>query len=317
MPTGTPPLAERHALLGGRYALLERLACGGASEVWRARDAALGRDVAVKLSRPAMGEPASASACGGGAALADEPQALRREALLLSRLRSPHAVLVLDVGSTAAGAPFVVLELLSGCDLYSLVTRQGPLPPPRACHLLAQACDALGEVHRLGLVHGDVTPGNMIATRAGGLDVDFLKLVDFGLAVDGEGKQDEWVRGTPAFMAPEVVLGERAGPRSDVYGLGAVLFWLLTGGLLFEGDVDPLDVLAAQVERSPPPLPAGLSPGLADLVSASLAKAPSARPADASEFLLLLERAGVPPWPRELAARCWAAHGECAPRPAC
>ena len=167
-----------------------------------------------------------------------------REAQATASLRSPHRVELYDFGVTNDGVFYYVMEYLDGLDLDTLVKTHGPIPPDRASYLLRQVCRSLGDAHRNGLIHRDVKPGNIYVCRMG-LDYDFIKVLDFGL-VKREKAGNELTRdltlegvttGTPAYMAPEMVLGkEQVDARTDLYALGAVAYWLLTGQLVFEQD---------------------------------------------------------------------------------
>jgi serine/threonine-protein kinase len=183
------------------------------------------------------------------------------------------------------------MELLDGLDLETLVRRHGPVPPERAIHFLIQACDSLAEAHAVGLIHRDVKPANMIACHWG-LKWDFLKVLDFGLVkatwsmgTDDHLTSDGVITGTPGYMAPEAALGEQAlDSRVDVYGLGCVAYWLLTGERVFEGRT-PVEVLLHHVKT--PPIPPSERAGtkipaaLEALVLSCLAKDPDERPPSA------------------------------------
>jgi serine/threonine-protein kinase len=235
-----------------RYQLVEKLDHGGMGEIWRARHRMLTHPVAVKLIRPELlgaKSPLEAAALVGR---------FQREAEATASLHSPHTVALHDFGVTPDGAFYYVMDLLDGLDLDTLVRRFGPVPPERAIHLLVQACDSLAEAHATGLIHRDVKPANMFACHWG-LKWDFLKVLDFGLvkAVWSMGQEDHLttegvVTGTPAFMAPEVVLGERLDARADIYGIGCVGYWLLTGERVFTGRT-PVEVLMHHVKTPPVP----------------------------------------------------------------
>jgi serine/threonine-protein kinase len=183
------------------------------------------------------------------------------------------------------------MELLEGLDLETLVRRFGPVPPERAIHLLVQACDSLAEAHAVGLIHRDVKPANIVACHWG-LKWDFVKVLDFGLVKatwsmgdDDHLTSDGVITGTPAFMAPEAVLGEKAlDARVDLYGLGCVAYWLLTGERVFVGRT-PVEVLLHHVKTAPipPSERAGtkVPSSLEALVLSCLAKDPADRPPSA------------------------------------
>lgn len=283
----------------GCYQLVEKLDHGGMGEIWRARHRMLARPVAVKLIRPELlGVKSPVEA----AALVSRFQ---REAQATAALHSAHTVALHDFGVTPEGAFYYVMELLDGLDLETLVRRFGPVPPERAIHILVQACDSLAEAHAVGLIHRDVKPANMIACHWG-LKWDFVKVVDFGLVKaiwsmsdDDHLTSDGVITGTPAFMAPEAVLGGTAlDSRVDIYGLGCVAYWLLTGERVFVGRT-PVEVLLHHVKTAPvppsqrvgTPIPASLEA----LVLSCLAKDPDERPESAerlAERLAECETAG-------------------------
>jgi hypothetical protein len=214
----------------GSYRLVRLLGKGGMGEVWRAEHRMLARPADIKLIRPDTIPADSAEA-------SRVLQRFEREAQATARLQSPHSIELYDFGMTNEGAFYYVMELLEGMDLKTLVQRFGPLPAGRAVSLLAQACDSLADAHHLGLVHRDVKPANLYACRKG-LLVDFVKVLDFGLVITARDQPGEDMRltragsatGTPSFMAPEMVVshGELDG-RADVYALGCVAYYLLTG----------------------------------------------------------------------------------------
>jgi eukaryotic-like serine/threonine-protein kinase len=303
----------------GQYALEERIGSGGMGEVWRARHRLLIRPAAIKLVRPqALG------------AAAGDPQVLlrrfEREARATAALKSPNTVQLYDFGVTDDGALYYVMELLEGMDLDALVKRFGPVPAGRAVHLLDQICSSLEDAHRNGLVHRDVKPANVVVSRLGQA-CDFVKVLDFGLVkLDGARQSEDSVRltaagavsGTPGFMAPEVALGEETTDhRVDLYSLGCVAYWLVTGKLVFEGSTAMKVMLAHAHERPPPPssrveLP--IPPALEALILECLEKDPAKRPPSAAAVQARLRAAAVePPWTAERAERWWGLH---APAPA-
>ena len=166
----------------------------------------------------------------------------RREAEAAANLRSPHTVELYDFGVTDDGTLYFVMELLEGMDLETLVRREGPLPAKRVIHILRQVCESLEEAHASGLVHRDIKPANIHIGRVG-LRHDFVKVLDFGLvksvgSLTGEDSMATaagLTPGTPAYMAPEMALGEEVDGRADIYALGCVAYYLLTGRLVFEG----------------------------------------------------------------------------------
>jgi serine/threonine-protein kinase len=297
----------------GCYRLVEKLDHGGMGEIWRARHRMLARPVAVKLIRPdlfGVKSPAEAASLVGR---------FQREAEATAALHSAHTVALHDFGVTPEGTFYYVMELLDGLDLETLVRRFGPVPPERAIHLLIQACDSLAEAHAVGLVHRDVKPANIIACHWG-LKWDFVKVLDFGLvkATWSMGEDDHlstegMITGTPAYIAPEAALGGRPiDARVDLYGLGCVAYWLLTGERLFIGRT-PVEVLLHHVKTPPVPpservgreIPADLEA----LVLSCLAKNPDDRPPSAEWIATRLAECETPEkWTPQRAQRWWEAN---------
>lgn len=289
------------------YEILDRIGAGGMGEVWRARHRALHREVAIKVIRP--------GALGAGP---EQDRVLLgrfvREARAAAALRSPHNVQATDFGTTEDGGFYLVMELLDGLDLQQLVERYGPQPPARVAGLLRQAATALAEAHGQGLVHRDIKPSNLFLCRLG-CEVEFVKVLDYGLVftpAPSELTQSGVLPGSPAFLAPEIIRGAMPTDRADVYALGAVAVWLLTGRHLFEGR-SMLEQVAAHLERPAPRLRETL-PAVPDaldtLVASCLEKDPARRP-DAREVGAALE--GLAPWPAD---GWWAEHPRSRPGPA-
>jgi serine/threonine-protein kinase len=297
----------------GCYQLAEKLDHGGMGEIWKARHRMLARPVAVKLIRPELlGLKSRVEA----AALVARFQ---REAQATAALHSAHTVALHDFGVTPEGAFYYVMELLEGLDLETLVRRFGPVPPERAIHLLVQACDSLAEAHAVGLIHRDVKPANIVACHWG-LKWDFVKVLDFGLVKatwsmgdDDRLTSDGQITGTPAYMAPEAVLGQPLDARVDLYGLGCVAYWLLTGQRVFAGRT-PMEVLLHHVKTSPVPPSecAGtkVPDSLESIVLSCLAKDPADRPPSA-EWLAarLAECDTAADWTPARAHAWWETHG--------
>lgn len=296
----------------GAYQLLRRIGQGGMGEVWVAKHSLLARATAVKI--------VSADHLASGTKGNDAPlMRFEREARATAGLRSPHTVTVFDFGATGDGQLYYAMEYLEGLDLRELVKRFGPLPAGRAIFLLLQACDSLREAHRKGIVHRDIKPSNLFLCRLGD-NYDFLKILDFGLARDLTASstsvqltQEGSTAGTPAFMAPEIALGtSRAEATSDLYSLGCVAYWLLTGADVFEGKA-PMQVMFAHAKEKPTPpskrSEVPIPPDLERVVLWCLEKEPEDRPQTAGELMRAL--AGVetlPTWTNEDGERWWKSH---------
>ena len=223
----------------GQYRLVARIGSGGMGEVWMARQMPLNRRVALKILKEST---------------LKDPAALRRfkrEAEAASSLQHAHTIKVFDFGASDDGVFFIAMELLDGMDLEAIVERVGPMPAARVVHLARQICDSLTEAHARGIIHCDLKPANLFVTRVGD-DYDYAKVLDFGLArlnaTDSHATVDS-MRGTPAFMPPEIVKGETPSPASDIYSMGAVLYWMITGSPVFRGNFH--EAVVAHVEREP------------------------------------------------------------------
>jgi serine/threonine-protein kinase len=289
----------------GSYHLIEKLGEGGMGEVWRAEHRMLARPAAVKLILPER--------------LGSDPESRRvaigrfeREAQVTATLRSPHTIELFDFGVARDGTFYFVMELLDGMDLDSLVEDFGPQPAARVVHLLRQACHSLHEAHLAGIIHRDIKPANMFVCRYGG-EFDFVKVLDFGLVKhravrrkEDRGRTDEArlaetaailtqvgrIAGTPAFMAPELALGDRdLDGRVDIYALGCVGYWLLTKQLVFE-KFSTRDMLLAHVGTAPDrPSTRGdfeIPKELEDVILQCLEKDRNDRPPDAKTLSRML-----------------------------
>jgi serine/threonine-protein kinase len=290
----------------GSYRLVERIGAGGMGEVWKAEHQLLARPAAIKLI-------AGQALLEGTGRIAEER--FRREADAAASLRSPHTIQLYDFGITRDRRLYYVMELLEGTDLESLVARYGPQPPARVAHILRQACRSLAEAHARGLVHRDIKPANLHLGRIG-LEYDFVKVLDFGLVKqDGRWLREdvaltapEAVSGTPAYMAPEMASGETVDGRADLYALGCVGYFLLTGTLVFQGENALQQILKhiqAEPERPSARLGAAVPESLEQTVLACLAKSRDGRPADAVVLAEALSRAGADDWTQSQARRWW------------
>jgi len=292
----------------GAYQLVEKLGQGGMGEVWRANHSALVRPAAIKLMRP------RAFSDGSPADLGQLTRRFQQEAQATAMLRSPHTIAVYDFGETSDGGLYYAMELLDGLDLETLVQSFGPQPAERVVHFLRHAAASLAEAHADGLVHRDIKPANLFASVMG-LELDFLKVLDFGLvrrvAVDPGLTAEHGVLGTPAYIAPESAAYSRYDARSDLYSLGAVAYWLLTGKTVFDAPTGNA-MIAAQIRDTPvPPSLRTELPVPAELeavILACLAKRPEERPQSADQLLRMLDAVAVPPWTQRRAEQWWRAH---------
>ncbi|TFH64292.1 MAG: serine/threonine protein kinase [Gemmatimonadales bacterium] len=295
----------------GAYRLDRLLGHGGMGDVWRGTHRLLARPAAIKLiARDALtSDPGLAKA---------SIARFEREAQATANLRSPHTVELYDYGVAQDGTLYYVMELLDGIDLQRLVEQEGPLPPERVIHVLTQVCASLAEAHHQGLVHRDIKPANIYLCRLG-LECDFVKVLDFGLvkhvaAMERRTTADhltqaDMVPGTPSYVAPEMILGKAVDGRADIYGLGCVAYWLLTGRLVFE-EPTALATLTAHASKEPTPASAraehAIPPALDHLVLDCLVKDPADRIQTADQMIERLRRIEVAnPWTQERALRWW------------
>ncbi len=247
--------------LGGRYRLADRIAAGGMGEVWQAVDTVLDRPVAVKVL------------LAGVSAQITFQRRFAHEARAMAALRHPGVAAVYDYGTTDEGA-YLVMARIDGQSLERRLATGGRLSPAETMTIVAQAARALHAAHQAGIVHRDVTPGNLIIEPDGN-----VVLVDFGVARSSASETLTGARnviGTASYMAPEQVSKREFGPAVDLYALGAVAFHCLTGEPPFTGD-DPVAIALRHVTERPPPLPAGVPPKVRALVGRCLAKDPAAR----------------------------------------
>jgi len=321
--------AEERAKELGSYRLVSRLGLGGMGEVWRAEHQLLARQAAIKLVRAEVLTDAH------DAAIVHER--FRREAQTLASLRSRHTIELYDYGVTDDGALFLVMELLDGLDLSQLVRAHGPQPAARVIGLLGQACQSLAEAHDARLFHRDIKPANLFLCRAAD-EVDIIKLLDFGIVhsvsdpigpttggitatgggatpTTGERLTIEGaVIGTPGYIPPEQVGGAASDARGDLYALGCVAWWLLTGAEVFTYESDDAVLLAHVVEPVPrlrSRMTGWLPDELARLVTACLAKEPADRPTDARALAAALDAIEIPDehaWTRAGATAWWRQH---------
>jgi eukaryotic-like serine/threonine-protein kinase len=264
--------AELHdARKFGQYRLLKKIGAGGMGEVYMAEHQLLKRPCALKLIKPASVANPTALA------------RFEREVRSAARLSHPNSIEIYDYGHSEDGTFYYVMEYLPGMSLEELVRKIGPLPPGRAIYLLRQACAGLAEAHAIGLVHRDLKPANIFVVHRGG-ETDVAKVLDFGLVKPTQDlgpalTADMTVSGTPTYMAPEQATGSRdLDVRADVYALGAVAYFTLTGQPPFSGD-SSFAVMMAHA-RDPVPPPSEVRPGIPADLEAVVLKALAKKPAD-------------------------------------
>jgi serine/threonine protein kinase len=316
--------AEERAKQLGSYRLVEKLGAGGMGEVWRAEHQLLARKAAIKLVRADVLRDVR------HAELLHER--FRREAQTLASMRSRHTIELYDYGVTDDGTFFYVMELLEGLDLSNLVRGHGPQPAARVISILDQACKSLAEAHDAGLLHRDIKPANLVLCRAAD-EVDIVKVLDFGivhnlsdpiapvalsrpsqnmLGESGERLTTEGaVIGTPGYIPPEQAIGAPLDARGDLYALGCVAWYLLTGSEVYPYQTED-EVLRAHVHEAIPHLGlyvrGWLPPELENLISSCLAKEPSERPETARALARALSNIAIPvehAWTQERAIAWW------------
>ncbi len=262
---------------------------GGMGTVYKAIQNPIGREVALKLLR-------------AGAGATDHTRAAKRflrEARAIADLHHPHIVPLFDFGETPTGDRYLVMELLPGESLGAVLKREKTLGLERTVFILDQILDALAEAHAHGIVHRDLKPENVQIGRRGDRD-DFVTVLDFGIAREADSALGDRnrttieVAGTPAYMAPEQILGTTIDPRTDLYAVGVMLFEMLVGDLPFDAPKS-VDVYVAHLRGPLPLLPAAVSsaiPGLQELLDRVLAKSASDRLPDAGSFRRALRALG-------------------------
>jgi serine/threonine-protein kinase len=299
----------------GSYQVGELLGRGGMGEVYKATHRMLARPAAIKLIRPEMLGGIDAEA----AKLA--VTRFRREAEAAANLRSQHTVELYDFGVTDDETLYLVMEFLEGVDLETLVRETGPVPAGRVIHILRQVCESLDEAHNLGLVHRDIKPANIHVGRVG-LRHDFVKVLDFGLVKELASVSTEhslatipgqMALGTPAYMAPEMALGESVDGRADIYALGCVAYFLLTGQLVFEAE-KAFQMIAKHLQSTPIPpsqrTDRPVPPELERLVLKCLAKDAAQRPQSAAQLAEAFSWIPAGAWTEADAKKWWDAQQE-------
>jgi eukaryotic-like serine/threonine-protein kinase len=286
----------------GQYTLEHKIGEGGMGAVYRASHAMLKRPTAIKLLPPDK---------AGESTL----QRFEREVQLTAALTHPNTIRVFDYGRTPDGVFYYVMELLEGANLDDLVELDGPQPPGRIVHILAAAAGALAEAHGMGLIHRDIKPANIMLVDRGGVP-DVAKVLDFGLvkdmrpdAEDGTKTGMHVVMGTPLFLSPEAIKApDSVDGRSDIYALGAVAYFLLTGHYVFDGGT-VVEICSDHLHKAPAPpsqrIDEPIPADLESLILDCLAKDPDHRPASAEAFRERLLGCDVPRWQRADARRWW------------
>jgi serine/threonine protein kinase len=286
----------------GQYALDDKIGEGEFGSVYRAHHALMRRPVAVKLLQIEKLNQSNAAR-------------FEREVQLTSQLTHPNTITLYDYGRTPEGIFYYAMEYLDGLTLNRLVKQYGAQPEGRVINILRQICGSLAEAHAIGLVHRDIKPANVFLTQRGGV-ADFVKVLDFGLVKvrDPQGGAEltmaEATLGTPLYMSPEAVEhSNEVDARSDLYSLGAVGYFLVTGEPLFDW-LTLGEVLMHQVKDMPmrpsERLGKAVSPDLEELLMRCLAKNPASRPANARELDDALARCrNAAGWTREQADEWW------------
>lgn len=289
----------------GQYTLEKKLGTGGMGVVYKGVHAVLRRPTAIKLLNVDKVND-------------DSIQRFEREVKLTSQLNNPNTVAIYDYGRTPEGVFYYAMEYLDGIDLQVLIERYGPQSEDRVIHILRQICGSLYEAHSLGLVHRDIKPANIMFNRRGG-EPDVVKVLDFGLvkAID-DNKQsgltsDNSLTGTPLYMSPEAIQApQTVDARSDIYAVGAVGYFLLTGHPVFAA-ANIVELCQMHVSRSPDPpslrLGKPVSPELEGALMACLEKSRAKRPQTTRDLALLLDRSPhAKEWSIEIADAWWGRH---------
>jgi len=287
---GPDPLVGR--VINDRYKIVGLLARGGMGKVYQGEQAPLGRKVALKVLHPNYkGE--------------HDPDFHRRfflEAATCAKLTHPNTVTIFDYGRTDDDIYYIAMELLEGRTLHRALREDGPLPPARALHICRQVCRSLREAHAIHVVHRDLKPANVFLCKRDD-DSDFVKVLDFGLVKNTEDTAEDLTQtglfmGSPKYMAPEQIQGERADGRVDIYALGVMLYEMLTGKVPFDRP-NSVNILMAHVHDDVPSFDMvnpelGIPPVLEGVVKKCLAKKPIDRYATMDQLLVALKEAGEP-----------------------
>jgi len=290
----------------GQYIIEEKIGEGGMGAVYRAQHGLLKRPTAIKLLNAERNTP-------------DDVDRFRREVQMTAKLRHPNTITIYDYGCTEEGTFYYAMELLEGVNLFEIVQVDGRLPESRVVHILRQCAMALHEAHSMGLVHRDIKPNNIMMTQQGGAH-DVTKVLDFGLVKSVDSLADttktwtEAIIGTPRFMSPEQILDPPSvDPRSDLYALGAVGYYLLTGRFVFAG-TNAIEICAQHLSAPPePPSSVGehdVNPDLERIIMQCLEKKRDNRPASGAELADQLRELPIERWSQLDAAAWWDREGQ-------
>ena len=267
------------ATLAGRYQILQKIGQGGMGTVYKAIHTRMNRTCAIKLLAADQAEGQN------------PVERFNREAQMASRIDNPHAVVIYDFGETEDGVLYLVMEYVDGESLGRVLLQEKTFTPARVCSIARQIAEALGAAHTLGIVHRDLKPDNVMLGSRGGA-ADFVKVLDFGIAktVSHDAAEDltqtGFVLGTPAYMSPEQLSGEKLDARSDIYSLALIVYQMLSGKLPFEGENTQARLIKRLID-SPVPLrrnAPSISAELESAVMAGLARSRDDRPASAAAF---------------------------------
>jgi hypothetical protein len=289
----------------GQYIVEEKIGEGGMGAVYRAQHGLLKRPTAIKLLSPERNTP-------------DDIDRFRREVQMTAKLKHPNTITIYDYGCTDDGTFYYAMELLDGVTLLEIVQAGGQLPEPRVVHILRQCAMALHEAHSIGLVHRDIKPNNIMMTQQGGAH-DVTKVLDFGLVKSVDSKADttktwsEAIIGTPRFMSPEQILDPpTVDARSDLYALGAVGYYLLTGRFVF-GGTNAIEICAQHLSAIPEPpssvMERAVNPDLERIIMQCLKKRRDDRPVLGVEIADQLRELTVERWSQRDAAQWWETEG--------
>jgi eukaryotic-like serine/threonine-protein kinase len=286
--SGPDPLIGR--LINDRFQVVALIARGGMGKVYRAEQAPLGRVCALKVLNPNYAGDS-------------DPEFHKRfflEASIASKLTHPNTVTIFDYGRTDDDVYYIAMEYLEGRTLHRAIREEAPLPEERAAHVARQICRALREAHSLGVIHRDLKPANIYLVEHAD-EADFVKVLDFGLVKNVDGNAEELTQaglfmGSPKYMSPEQIRGDKVDARADIYSLGIVLYEMVTGKVPFDR-VNSVNILMAHVNEPPPPLKhycpdIQISGAIEEVIFKCIAKDPNARYSSMDEVLAALKRTG-------------------------